>query len=176
MALDIVLTSHIDLSGIQVDVCSMPQEAAWSGTVVMMTRMDTAGMMTMIRAVTIGNIQEVVVIGRTPGAVVGEKTTDQSLLLTPQPDALLVKLVFPAITGHRFKRVFSKVESPVCKSWTMGRSPQQVVVQTSQAQLELSNVSHTCCPQGLLQTRCDVCARQAYMSDWSGSLLATCYI
>lgn len=112
ICLDIMLTSHIDLS--KADEHSMPQEAVWRSAVIV-TNMDTAGMMTMIGAVTTGNTQEAIVTGNTPDAVMGEKCTEQSLLLTPQPDALPAKLVFPAITSHRFKRVWSRAEASVCK-------------------------------------------------------------
>lgn len=113
MSLDIMPTNHTDLS--KADERSMPQEAVWGSTGIVITKMDTAGMMTMIGAVTTGNTQEAIVTGNTPDAVMGEKCTEQSLLLTPQHDALPARLVFPAITGHRFKRVGSKAESNVCK-------------------------------------------------------------
>lgn len=106
IALDIALTSHVDLSENQADEYNMPLKAVRSGTVILNTKMDTAGMMIMIGAVMTGSIQEAVVIGSTPGAVMGAKTTDQSLLLTPQPDALLARLVFLVTTGHRLKRVY----------------------------------------------------------------------
>lgn len=109
MSLDIMPTNHTNLS--KADERSMPREAVWRSTGIVITKMDTAGMMTMIGAVTTGNTQEAIVTGNTPDAVMGEK----SLLLTPQPDALPARLVFPAITGHRFKRVGSKAESNVCK-------------------------------------------------------------
>ena len=113
MFLGIMLTSHIDLS--KADERSMPQEAVWRSAVIVITKMDTAGMMTMIGAVTTGTTRGLIMTGNTPDAVVCEKCTEQSLLLTPQPDALPAKLVFPAITGHRFKRVWSRAEASVCK-------------------------------------------------------------
>lgn len=109
----IMLTSHTDLS--EADEHSMPQEAVWSNTVIVITKMDTAGMMSMTDAVMTGNTQEAIVTGSTLDAVMGETSTEQSLLLTPQPDALPARLVFPAVTGHRFKRVWSKAETHVCK-------------------------------------------------------------
>lgn len=113
MILGIMLTSHTGMS--KADERSMRQEAVWSRTLIVIATTDTAGMMTMIGAVMTGNTQEAIVIGNTPDAVMGEKSTEQSLLLTPQPDALPARLVFPAITGHRFKRVWSKADTSVCK-------------------------------------------------------------
>lgn len=112
-ALDIMLSGHNGTSVIQADQDTMPQEVVWSGTVSVITKINTAGMMTMIGVVMIGNLPEAVVTGNTPDLVMDEKTTGQSPLLTPQPDALLARLVFPAITGHRFKRVSSRAESCV---------------------------------------------------------------
>lgn len=113
MALDITLSGHSDMSVMQADKCSMPREVVWSGTVIVIIKVSIAGMMTMIGVVMTGNLPEAVVTGNTPDLGMGEKTTDQSPLLTPQPDALLARLVFPAITGHRFKRVSSRAESCV---------------------------------------------------------------
>lgn len=74
MFLGIMLTSHTDLS--EADERSMPQEAVWSRTVIVIAKTDTAGMMTMIGAVTVGNTQEAIVTGNTPDAVMGKKITE----------------------------------------------------------------------------------------------------
>ena len=132
MALGIMLIHHIDLSKDQADGCNMPLEAVWSGTVIVITKMDTAGTMIMIGAVMTGSIQEAVAIGSTQGAVMGGKTTDQSLLLTPQPDALLARLVFLVITGPRLKRVSNRADSSKSLA-EMGKSDQQMVLERGKA-------------------------------------------